>query len=317
MPVTLAQAIQNAQTDYEASVITEFQANPLFNSMIFDQAVNPAGGGGTLSYGYRRQVTRGTAAFRAINAEYTPSESTTEQKYVDLAVLGGSYEIDRVLAKIGPAASGEVAFQTTQKIESVRDLFVDTVINGDTGVDANSFDGLAVALDGSSTEDLTVRDWSATMDQAAAFATLEDVDDLLSLMDGEPTMILGNRRAIQRIKSAARWTSQYVEAPGPRNTTIMRYGPAILMDAGYKDGASDAVIPVDGATGQSKLYGVRIALDGFHAITTTGGNVVSAYMPDFTTAGAVKTGEVEMGPVAVALKKTKAAAVITVDFTGA
>jgi hypothetical protein len=32
-------------------------------------------------------------------------------------------------------------------------------------------------------------------------------------------------------------------------------------------------------------------------------------MPDFTVAGAVKTGEVELGPVAVALKRTKAAAV--------
>ena len=34
-----------------------------------------------------------------------------------------------------------------------------------------------------------------------------------------------------------------------------------------------------------------------------------ANRPDFSTSGAVKTGEVEMGPVAVALKATKAAAV--------
>lgn len=315
MPVTLEQAVHNAQTDYEASIITEFRANPLFDRMIFDQAVNPAGGGGTLSYGYRRQITRAGAAFRAINTEYTPSESTTEQKYVDLKVLGGAYEIDRVLAGIGPAASGEVAFQSTQKVQAVRDLFVDTVINGDSSVDTESFDGLAVALAGSSTEDLTPRPWSATMDQAAAFATLEDVDDLLSLLDGAPTLILGNRRAIQRIKSAARWTSQYVETPGPRDTTIASYGPAILMDAGYKDGASDEVIPVDGVTGESRLYAVRIGLDGFHAVATMGGNIVRAYMPDFNTPGAVKTGEVEMGPVAVALKKTKAAAVINVDLT--
>ena len=33
------------------------------------------------------------------------------------------------------------------------------------------------------------------------------------------------------------------------------------------------------------------------------------WLPDFSTAGAVKTGEAEMTPVAVVLKKTKAAAV--------
>jgi hypothetical protein len=33
-------------------------------------------------------------------------------------------------------------------------------------------------------------------------------------------------------------------------------------------------------------------------------------MPDFSTAGAVKTGEAELGPAAVVLKKTKAAGVL-------
>ena len=33
------------------------------------------------------------------------------------------------------------------------------------------------------------------------------------------------------------------------------------------------------------------------------------WLPDFSTAGAVKTGEAEMTPVAVVLKKTKAAGV--------
>jgi hypothetical protein len=39
------------------------------------------------------------------------------------------------------------------------------------------------------------------------------------------------------------------------------------------------------------------------------GPLLQKWLPDFTTAGAVKTGEVELGPVAVALKATKAAAV--------
>jgi hypothetical protein len=54
---------------------------------------------------------------------------------------------------------------------------------------------------------------------------------------------------------------------------------------------------------------VRFGLDAFHGVSIAGGQLVQQWMPDFTTAGAVKTGEVELGPVAVALKRTKAAAV--------
>jgi len=36
---------------------------------------------------------------------------------------------------------------------------------------------------------------------------------------------------------------------------------------------------------------------------------VQTWLPDFNSPGAVKSGEVELGPVAVALKATKAAAV--------
>ena len=46
-----------------------------------------------------------------------------------------------------------------------------------------------------------------------------------------------------------------------------------------------------------------------HGVSTVGGQLVQSWLPDFSTAGAVKKGEVELGPVSVALKATKAAAV--------
>jgi hypothetical protein len=63
-----------------------------------------------------------------------------------------------------------------------------------------------------------------------------------------------------------------------------------------------------GQTGLTDLYAVRFGLDGVHAVKTPG-DLVKTWLPDFRTAGAVKTGEVEMGPVAPVLKATKAAAV--------
>lgn len=309
MPVTLAQAALNAQDAYDTAVIDEFRTNPIMDLITFDDVVNPSGGGGTMTYGYRRLVTAPTASTRAINSEYTPSEVTTQKVTVDLAVMGGAYQIDRVLAKIGPAASGEVALQTSQKVKATAAKFGDLVINGDATSDATQFDGLKVALAGSSTENTTVHNWSGTLDQAKAFAILTDVDDLLSLMDGEATALIGNREVINLIKAASRFANQYVERVGPRGQALATYAGATLIDAGKVAGSASDVIPI--ASKQSALYAVRFGLDGFHGVSTAGGQVVQTYLPDFTTPGAVKTGEVELGPVAVALKATKAAAVFT------
>lgn len=310
MPVTLEQAAQNATDATDVNVINELRTSPLFDQMVFDDVVNPAGGGATMTYTYRRQATLSGAQFRAINTEYTPTEATTSRHSTDLKPLGGSFQIDRLLAQVGPAASGQVNLQMSAKINAAKALFSDASINGDSAKDVDSFDGLSKALAGSSTESNDGIDWSAAMDQTRAFAVLEALDDLLGKMDGNgATIILGNSRAIARLKSAARMASMYVTAPGPRASTLDRYGEngPILMDAGKKPDGQGDVIPVVG--GLTDLYAVRIGLDGFHGVTTTGGNLVKTWLPDFTTPGAVKTGEVEIGPVGVALKATKAAAV--------
>ena len=320
MPVTLAQAQLNAQTDLDVSVIDEFRTNPLLDLMIFDDVVNPSGGGATLTYGYRRLITAPTAAFRAINAEYVPSEVTTAQYFTDLKPLGGSFQIDRVLANIGAAASGEVALQMSQKIKAAQAKFGDAAINGDVAVDALGFDGLAKALTGSTTEDTTAIDLSGVQDMTWAFKVLSTVDDLLSLMDGPASALIGNRKLINIVRAAARMTSQYTQTPGPRATSIEKYGSAVLVDAGLKAGSGSDVVVVNVAdpdgvgpltAGSTALYAVRIGLDGFHGVSVAGGNIVKQYAPDFTIPGAVKTGEVELGPVSVVLKRTKAAAVKT------
>ena len=306
MPVSLAQAQQNATDDVDISVIDEFRTNQIMDLLTFDDVVNPVGGGGTLTYGYRRLATLGSAAFRAINSEYVPTEVTTTKHAVDLKPLGGAFQIDRVLGRVGPAASGEVALQMGEKIRATQAEFGYAVIHGDSSADEDSFDGLSKALAGSTTE-ITGWDWSATMNEDNSFAVLEAVDDLLGLLDGPATAIIGNKRALARVRSAARRTSMYTREPGPRGTYVESYGGARLIDAGQRAGTNADVLPI--TAGLTDLYAVRFALDGFHGVSMAGAPLVQTWLPNFNEAGAVKTGEVEMGPVAVALKKTKAAAV--------
>lgn len=421
MAVTLAQASLNAASDIDRNIIDEFRKSSfLLDRLPFDQSVNPAGGGSTLVYGYTRQITQRAAAFRAINAEYTPAEVTKQQYTTNLRPLGGSFEIDRVLTGIG--AVSEVSFQLAQLIKATKAYFADQVINGDDAVTTDGFDGLSVALAGSSTEIAggPVLDFTAVNTQILALQAVQRINTWLGLMDGTPDALLMN-------STAKSWFSLIAALSGQLKSTVDAFGRPVetfrdvpLIDLGEKAGASTLVVPtypgtnevqtvtitgtptggtftltfagqttaaiafnasaanvvsalealsnIDagdvsatggalpgaavvvtfagryaginvpvmtgdgalltggtpvltittttaggggtgvGATGLTDIYAVRFGLDGFHGVAVPG-NLINQWLPDFSTAGAVKKGEVEMGPVAVALKSSKAAGV--------
>lgn len=425
MPVTLAQASLNAASAIDRQVINEFRKSSfLLDQLPFVQSVNPDGGGSTLVYGYTRQITQRSAAFRAINAEYTPTEVTKAQYTTELRPLGGSFQIDRVLTGIG--AISEVAFQMSAVIAAAKAYFADQVINGDTGVTADGFDGLSVALAGSATEVNAggpVLDLTAVDTQLKALQVIQRINNAIALMDGLPDVLLMNG-------TAKSWFSMIASLSGQLSTTTDAFGDIIerfrgipIIDLGEKAGNSNPVVgtyvgtnetqtitvvatsgtftltfngqttapiaeqepggdpatadavtaalvalsnidagdvvvtgsdggpftatfggryaginvplmvgaSVDlaggagtavvtagtagggatgtGQTGLTDIYGVRFGQDAFHGVAVIG-QLIKQWLPDFTTAGAVKTGEVEMGPVSVALKRTKAAMVI-------
>ncbi len=326
MPFTLTEAKNNTQEEYDPAVIDEFRkSSAILDSMIFHGAVNPAGGGATLTYGYRRLVTQATAAYRQLRTEYTAQNVTTAPFSVELAVLGGAFDVDRVEASVGPALSNTVSVNMTQKIKAANAKFADGVINGDVAVDAAGFDGLDKALTGSSTEfrATSVTDWSDfDTNSRAEHKALDAIDEWLSVLDGRPTVIVGNISSLARVRAAARRAGMYTKDPvegliGADNRPIERetYGGIVFADAGAKEGSNDPIIPVENRTvgtaqtGLTDLYAYRVGLDGFHGVSTVSGQIVKTWLPDFSTAGAVKKGEVELGPVAVALKATKAASV--------
>jgi hypothetical protein len=311
MPITLAEAKKNVQDDLQMGVIDEFRkSNFILNNITFDDAVSPTGGGATLTYGYTRLKTQPTAAFRAINTEYTPQEVTKERVTVDLKQFGGSFQVDRIIANMGGIAS-EVDLQLNQKIKATQALFNDTVINGDSGVVADSFDGLEKALTGSSTEYKP----SAVIDLSTAEMVtknymyfLDALDEFLMGLDGTPSMIAGNTKMIAKLRACARRAGMYQTTKNDIGIQVEYYGPTPFVDLGAKPGTNDPVVKIDTATGKTSLYAVRFGMDALHAVSMAGQPPIKTWLPDFTTAGAVKTGEVEM-VAAIALKATKAAGV--------
>ncbi len=311
MPVTLAQAKLNVQDDLQMGVIDEFAKNNyLMSNLIFEDCVSPTGGGATLTYSYTRLITQPTAQFRAINSEYTPQEVTRQRYSTDLKVFGGSFQIDRVIASMGGIIN-EVTLQMQQKIKAAGALFNDAAINGDSAVDANSFDGLDKALTGSSTEYIPAApiDLSSTTAMDANYkAFLDEFDYFLRGLDGTPTAILGNRAAVSKLNRIAQRAARHQTALDNYGRRYDMYDGIPMIDLGAKAGTNDDVVSIDG-DGNTSIYIVRLGLDGLHAVSIMGEPPVKTWLPDYTTAGAVKTGEVEM-VASIVLKATKAAGVI-------
>ncbi|MGS2641686.1 major capsid protein [Streptosporangium sp. G12] len=328
MPVSLAQAKLLTTDDVDLQVIDEFQKSSfLLDRMTFDDVVSGAGNGATLTYGYQRLITQPTADYRAINSEYTPSEVTKQRYTVDLKPLGGSFQIDRVLNRM--AAGAETALQMSQKIKASNAFFSSEVINGDSAVDADGFDGLNKILTGTSTEYLPLSngvtlgyvDLTSVDTKAEALAVMAHIDSWLALMDGPPDAIFGNRKTLALLKYVAAYAEQIDKTTDSFGRPITSYNGIPLVNLGAKAGSNDEVIGLvsrdtdaGGAGGTitnlGDLYAVRFGLDGFHGVSMAGAPLVQTWLPDFTRSGAVKTGEVELGPVAPVLKATKAAAVL-------
>ena len=323
MAITLADAMVNAQADVDYAVIDDLRRNSwLMDQIVFDDCVSPGSAGATLTYGYTRLVTPAPAAFRAIGSEYTPGEAKRQRYTVDLKPIGGAFQVDRVLARLGDATTNEIAFQMSELTKSIRTRFQDELINGDTAVDAVGFDGLDKSLAGSSTE-ITPSggyvDWTADAitDTAGAHSALDLLDELVYSVQGGAAAILGNSKSIQRIRSLARRAGYYTRDEDSLGRTVERFGSAVLVDLGTKATGSGPIVPIESrdpgsgtvVTGLTDIYAVRFGLDAFHAVSVTG-PLVQTYMPDFSAPGAIKRGEAELGPVAAVLKSTTAAAVL-------
>ena len=307
MAVTLAQAKLNVTDDLQAGIIDEFaKSSFILNNIPFDNCVSPVGGGATLTYGYTRLITQPTAAFRAVNSEYGTHEVEKQRYTTDLKVFGGAYEIDRIIANMGGIAD-EVALQSSQKVKAASALFSDTIINGNSSVDANVFDGLDVAITGTDTEFIpnAAIDLSTTEAVEANYRAFVDaLDEWVGGLDGIDAFLVNSKMAA-KFRAVARRMGMYQMTKNDFGQRVEHYGDIPFVDLGAKAGTNDPIVAID-ENGETTIYAVRFGLDGFHAISMADAAPVKIWLPDFSTAGAVKKGEVEM-VAGCALKSTKAA----------
>lgn len=308
MPITLAEAKVGMVDKINQAVADTFRRSSLLLDMLqFDNAVAPGTGGSTLTYGYLQLKTPSTAAKRTINSEYVAGEAIKEKKTADLAIIGGKFQIDRVIIDTAGSAD-ELGFQAEQKIKATANLFHNLVINGKEATDG--FDGLSELLKGTENEITSAVDISTGANmESNGQALLDELDALALSLDGKASAFLMNRDMLTKVRGIARRAGYYERTTDSFGNPVETFNgiPMINLEQFFNGTNSVDVIPT--ASGKTDIYAVRIAQDGFHGISPQGTKIINSYMPDLTLPGAVKEGEVEL-VAGVVLKNTRAAAVL-------
>ena len=302
MPITLQEAKVGMADKVDQQVIDKFRRSSLLlDTLTFDNAISPGTGGSTLTYGYIQLKSPSTAAVRTINTEYTPNEAKREEKTAKAVIMGGSFEIDRVLADTDGAVN-EIEFQIDEKVKATANEFHNAAINGESG--------LKNALAGTENEFTSQVDisTSALLDENYS-ELLDELDALISAVDGKPSMLLMNGAMLTKVRSAARRAGYYTHSEDAFGRIVEAYNEIPLVNVGgYYDGSKTVdIIPTEG--GKTAIYAVVAGLNAFHGISPMGDKIIKTYYPNLNSAEAVKLGAVEL-VAGVVLKNTLKAAVL-------
>lgn len=273
MSVTLTEAAKLSQNDLQRGVVETFVMEE--DSVILDRIPFLEVQGN--AYAYNEEATLPGVEFRAVNAGYTESTGTVNQKTEKLVILGGDADVDVFVQKTRSNLNDQRTTQLRMKVKAATYKFQDTFINGSVEVDANSFDGLKKRLTGAQVISAATNGAEIVgEEEKTRFAFYELLDQLIAAVAGGPDALYMNKLILARIKSAARRTGHYETSRDEFGKTIETFNGIPLRDIGNK-GDGTMIIPQTETQGSSSvcssIYAVRFGEDeGDRAVTGLIGN---------------------------------------------
>jgi len=258
MAVTLAEAAITSQDPRVPGVVQTLNTSQIMNRIPFESIAGRA-------FSYNNEATLPAAAFRAVNAGYTESTGTFNNATESLVILGGDYVVDRFLEQTSTGSVASlVAAQRDMKARSIAAKFSDTFINGSTGVDANSFNGLKTRLTGGQVLSSGTNGAAMNTDAATRTAFLDRLDALLALCPGADA-IYANSQVIAMLRTVFRNTTinnYTVDELTGRPLQVPTWQGVPILDAGLKADQTQ-VIPQTETQGTSvnasSIYAVNFA----------------------------------------------------------
>ena len=146
------------------------------------------------------------------------------------------------------------------KAKAVQQKFEDTFLNGDTAVDAKSFDGI---------DKLTTGGQIATMGTNGATLTLAKLDEVIDLVKGgRPDLLLMSKRTRRTLNGLARTTGTFLQTDRNEFGQMVQFYDGIPI--GVSDYISDAKT-VGTSTDCSTVYAMQFGEGALAGLTAPGG----------------------------------------------
>lgn len=245
MALTLAQANAASRDMVAAGVMKIFT----LNSFILDRLAFETIEGTAFKY-FTESALPG-AEFRAVNAAYAESTGTITSATEGLVILGGDADVDRFLQLTRSDLIDQRATQIEMKARSIAHKFNDTFINGNTGVDANSFNGLKQRLTGGQVLSMGTNGAQINTDNTTRHAFLDALDALIAAVPN-CDVLLTNRQVLTKYRSAARQLTIGQQTVDSLGRTVDTYNGIPIVDVGNKaDGTQ--IIPATETQGSSNV----------------------------------------------------------------
>jgi hypothetical protein len=258
MALLLAQAETLSENDLQRGVLETFVIESPFMEMVdfFEIQGN--------AYAYNEEATLPGVEFRAVNAAYSESTGTVNQKTEKIVPLGGDADVDKFLQITRSNLNDQRATQLNLKAKSLVYRYQDAFINGDTAGDANSFDGLKKRIVGNQLLDAAVNGLPILgADDAARHAFLDQLDRLLAAVP-DADIILMNGATLGKYQSAARRLLIRDLQADQYGRTVDYYNGVPIYNPGTKADGTDIITATEtqgSATDSSSIYAVRFGED--------------------------------------------------------
>ncbi len=248
MALTLAQANAISSDQIAAGVGQVFTMNSfVLDRLAFENIEGTA-------YKYFTEAALPGAEFRAVNASYAESTGSFTSATEGLTILGGDADVDRFLQLTRSDLVDQRAAQVEMKARAVAHKFNDTFINGNTGVDANSFNGLKTRLTGGQVLSMGTNGAAINTDATTRNTFLDRLDELIGAVPG-CDVLLTNRQILAKYRSAARQLTAGQTTVDSLGRTVDVYNGVAIVDVGNKaDGTQ--IIP------QTEVQGTSGAVAG-------------------------------------------------------
>jgi hypothetical protein len=209
---------------------------------------------------YNRENTNPNATFFDVGDTWTEGTPTFTQVTASLKIMGGDADVDNYLAQTRSNIQDLEAAVIALRAKAVRQLFDDTFVNGDTGVNAKAFDGI---------DKLCVAGQTISMGTNGATLTLDKLDQLVDqVKGGPPDILLMSKRSRRKINALARSSGTFLDTDRDAFGRFIQFYNGIPI--GVSDYVSDAQT-VGSSNDCSTIYALRIGEGAISGLTGPGG----------------------------------------------